>query len=513
MGRVRFPFVKLLIPAGAGILLASATAIGWGCYAAGFAIAWLCGWLVSNENIAGIYTWLSVALFFGGIVSFNPGGTDTGILGGKIVYAEISVHNEPVVSGRWYRTVGNLITLKATEYDDAVRQIEARPATGQESAGWRYIGASLQIYADTTLLLNAGDRMVVAGTFYPFTAEDGAYGRLMIRRGMAGRIFIYPGGIIASGSPARISWPGRLHNAAVRKFSELPGASLHGVAAAMTTGDKRHIFRERRQAYTDGGGAHLLAVSGLHVGIVFILVNLLLYFVPAVRHGHVVKNIAAAGAVWLFACAAGLSPSVVRAAIMFTFAQAALARGTTRSAINILAASAFLILAISPHLAGDPGFVLSYAAVLAILLYFGPVFKMVRTGNRVVDGILSVYIVGMAASLAVAPFVSFWFGRVPVAGIIVNPLVIITAYIIVMAGVLWLIWPFGFGGGVYSWVIGAAERSQDTVMLWCAGLEWGAVDVKLPLAAAIVAYVLIILSAVMLGRYSEARTKRLSLPE
>ncbi|MCD8103283.1 MAG: ComEC/Rec2 family competence protein [Alistipes sp.] len=454
-----------------------------------------------------------MALFFGGMASFTSGGPDTGIPGGKTVYAEVSVQDEPVASGRWYRTVGNLISVKAAEYKHAGPRYGARSAAGQESARRRNIGTSLQIYADTTLLLNAGDRMVVAETFYPFTAEDGAYGRLMIRRGMAGRMFIYPDGIIAAGSPGRISWPGRLHNAAVRKFSELPGASLHGVVAAMTTGDKRHISRELRQTYTDGGGAHLLAVSGLHVGIVFILVNLLLYFVPAVCRGHVVKNIAAAGAVWLFACAAGLSPSVVRAATMFTFAQAALARGTTRSAINILAASAFLILAMSPHLSGDPGFVLSYAAVLAILLYFGPVFKMVRTGNRVVDGILSVYIVGIAASLAVAPFVSFWFGRVPVAGIIVNPLVIITAHIIVMAGVLWLIWPFGFGGGVYSWVIGAAERSQDAVMVWCAGLEWGAVDVKLPLAAAIMAYVLIILSAVMLGRYSEARTKRLSLPE
>lgn len=219
---------------------------------------------------------MSVALFFGGMASFTSGGTDTGIPGGKTVYAEVSVQDEPVASGRWYRTVGNLITLKTVEYDDALRQIEARPAAGQESAGWRNIGTSLQIYADTTLLLNAGDRMVVPGIFYPFTAEDGAYVRLMIRRGMAGRIFIYPGGIIASGSPARLSWPGRLHNAAVRKLSELPGASLHGVVAAMTTGDKRHISRELRQTYTDGGGAHLLAVSGLHVGIVFILVNLLL---------------------------------------------------------------------------------------------------------------------------------------------------------------------------------------------------------------------------------------------
>ncbi|MCC8020189.1 MAG: ComEC/Rec2 family competence protein [Rikenellaceae bacterium] len=492
------------------------TSVGWVFYAAGFGVTWLCGWLIKDETTAGLYAWLSVALYFGGLTALTSGGVDTGIPGGNRVIAEIIVQDEPVGSDRWQKATGYMASYRPVGRDssDGIdHRVDTSLIDGPEITGWRDTYAKVQIYADPSLTISSGERLIVNGIFYPFTTEDGTYGRLMLRRGIAGRIFLYADGIVAAGATGRISIADRLHNAAVRKFASLPDNALHGVAAAMTTGDKRHISSGLRQSYTDGGGAHLLAVSGLHVGIVFLLVNLVLYFVPVVRRGHIVKNIVAAGFVWLFACAAGLSPSVVRAALMFSFAQAALARGTLRSALNILAASAFLMLALSPQLAADPGFILSYAAVLAIMLFFGPVFRMVRTGNRFFDGLLSVYIVGIAASLAVAPFVSYWFGRVPLAGIIVNPVVIITAHIIVTTGVLWLLWPFGFGGAVFSEILGAVEWCQNRAMEWCAGLGWGIIDVKLTLTTAMTAYGLLILSAVMLGRYTGARGKRLSLPE
>src|SRR5699024_10392366 len=100
--------------------------------------------------------------------------------------------------------------------------------------------------------------------------------------------------------------------------------------------------------YGTTGASHLLAVSGLHVGIVAMLVNLLLWLLPAFRYGHVVKNAAAITVIGLYTLLTGLSPSAVRAALMFSGAQLALAASRRGNSANILLATASVMLLIRP---------------------------------------------------------------------------------------------------------------------------------------------------------------------
>ena len=139
--------------------------------------------------------------------------------------------------------------------------------------------------------------------------------------------------------------PGRssaLHLHAVERMQRIGLRGDAGaVCRAMVTGDRSDITQELRTVYSRSGLSHLLAVSGLHTGIVFALVNLALWWLPLFRRGHLLKNLLAAVAVWLFVAAAGFPPSAVRAAAMCTVLQAALASASEYVGLNALAAAGF----------------------------------------------------------------------------------------------------------------------------------------------------------------------------
>lgn len=134
----------------------------------------------------------------------------------------------------------------------------------------------------------------------------------------------------------------RLHEAAserIRRLGLSPDAEA--LTLAMAAGDRTELTAERRAPYARTGTAHVLAVSGLHVGMVFLYVNLLLGGLALLHRGHLVRNAAAVVTIWLFAAAAGLSPGTIRAAVMFTALQLALATTSRYAGVNILATAAF----------------------------------------------------------------------------------------------------------------------------------------------------------------------------
>ena len=154
------------------------------------------------------------------------------------------------------------------------------------------------------------------------------------------------------------------------------------VALAMAAGDQTELTPERRAPYARTGTAHVLAVSGLHVGMVFLYVNLLLGALALLHRGHLLRNAAAIAVIWLFAAAAGLSPGTIRAAVMFTALQLALATTSRYAGVNILSAAAFGMLLWRPSYLFHVGFQLSFLSVAAILLWGIPLYRRLRTPWR-----------------------------------------------------------------------------------------------------------------------------------
>ena len=247
----------------------------------------------------------------------------------------------------------------------------------------------------------------------------------------------------------------------------------------MAAGERRGVTPELRTAYSRSGLSHLLAVSGLHTGIVFALVNLALWWLPLFRRGHLLKNLLAAVAVWLFVAAAGFPPSAVRAAAMCTVLQAALASASEYVGLNALAAAGFGMLVWNPSWLDDISFQLSFVAVAAILAWGVPLCRRCRTRWRALNVVVDAYLIGFVATLATAPLVSHTFGVVPLAGLAVNPLAIALAGVVVLGGALWMLAPVGFLAPAFGFVTGKAAEGINALACLTASLPGGAADYTL----------------------------------
>jgi competence protein ComEC len=424
-------------------------------------------------NRRDIYLWFSVLLFFFAVSTvMRPRAAIP--QGGRLeLVAQIA--ENPTARGRW-----QVATARVGHY--------------RADGGWHRVNEKIQLSVDTCYTVAVGDQIAFRAWVNPI--DSGSYGALMALRGMHSRAYLVPGNLLrkaphSSHTPAYFA--ARLQQKAVERLERLHlKPASRGVVEAMTAGYRGAVGREVRAEYSATGAAHLLAVSGLHVGIVFVLVNLLLYALPALRRGNIYRNLLAVAAIWIYAMASGLSPSVVRAALMFSFAQLALASGSHRNGLNIMLGSAVVMLALNPNYWGDMSFMMSYAAVLSIAAFFGPLYRLLKTRHKALNALISVMIVGVAASAGTAPLVAYWFGQVPLAGMVFNPAVILTAHIIVAFGVVWMVASVGVLNPVFSTVLDGAASVQNAVVGWGAARGWAAVEVsETPLWVVVAAYLVL----------------------
>ncbi|MBA3900386.1 MAG: ComEC/Rec2 family competence protein, partial [Bacteroidetes bacterium] len=227
------------------------------------------------------------------------------------------------------------------------------------------------------------------------------------------------------------------------------------VASALVLGFKDELDPDLIRAYAGAGAMHVLAVSGLHVGIIYLALDFLLGFFNRNRAGRILKAILLIAMLWIYALITGLSPSVLRAATMFTFVIAAKPFSRSASIYNSLAASAFGLLLYNPYLIMEVGFQLSYIAVFGIVYiqpkiaeWYFPRFWL----DKKIWGIISVSI---AAQIATFPLGLLYFHQFPNYFLFSNLLVIPGAFLILSGGLLLLI--FSVIADFFNTIIPAVE--------------------------------------------------------
>lgn len=391
------------------------------------------------------------------------------------VIAALHITDNPQVSGHW---------AKATARVDKFRLAETVSEGAAKDAIWQKSGEKIVIRFDTAHHISVGDRIITEAYIRP--VADSAYAgymRLMRRRGYSASAWVYGNSetvILPDKARTPMYWASRMQAKANERMDRLRMKPDNlAVSKAMSIGARDELSPELRGTYSLTGASHLLAVSGLHVGIVAMLINALLWLLPVFRRGHLIKNIIAIAAVWLYAMLTGLSPSVLRAAMMFTGLQFALFSSQRGGGMNGLLGTAAVMLLINPNYLYDVSFQLSFMAVFGIFIIYGPLYGLVRTERKWLNAVWSVVLIGVAATIATAPLVSYYFGRIPVIGIFINPIVIITANIIVLFSMLWIIAPIGFLNGVFSWVIGGAAEAQNAVVGFSSSQTWASAAVQL----------------------------------
>lgn len=207
-----------------------------------------------------------------------------------------------------------------------------------------------------------------------------------------------------------------------------------GVASAILLGYDQILDPETRDEFADAGAMHVLCVSGLHVGIIYLIFASLFSFLKKYKQGNVSKGILLLFVIWLYAFITGLSPSVLRASTMFSFIIIGESLSRKSSVYNSLAASAFLLLLINPLMLMEVGFQLSYAAVLGIVSIYPILRKRLYVQNKMLQKIRDILIVSLAAQLGTFPLAIYYFHQFPLYFLLTNLLVVSFAGIIIYVG-------------------------------------------------------------------------------
>jgi len=271
------------------------------------------------------------------------------------------------------------------------------------------------------------------------------YKRYLRFHGITNRGYVQTGNFQTLAQPES-SFRGTLFSIRRKLIEKLEDAGLKdselAVASALILGYRAELDKELMSAYAGAGATHVLAVSGLHVGIVYIILNFLLKFMDKKRSTRIVKTLLLIFLLFGYAGLTGLSASVFRAATMFSFVAIGKALKRDTNIFNTLAASAFCLIAYEPMIIMQVGFQLSYAAVIGIVLIQPRLFNLYAFNNRLLDWAWSISCVSIAAQIATFPLGLLYFHQFPNLFLLSNLLVIPAA-----AGVLYLgfsLFVFGF---------------------------------------------------------------------
>ncbi len=210
------------------------------------------------------------------------------------------------------------------------------------------------------------------------------------------------------------------------------------VLSALTLGDKSELTEETQRSYVSSGAMHILAVSGLHVGIIYFVLNYIFSFLDKLKirkynYGKFIKAVILLFSLWFFALLSGLSPSVRRASIMFSFFIVGATLSRTINIYNSLGASAFLLLVINPYLIKSVGFQLSYIAVLSIVYLQPKIENIFIIRNKILFKIWLLISVSIAAQIGTAPIALYYFHIFPNWFILTNLIVIPATFLHLLA--------------------------------------------------------------------------------
>ncbi len=196
------------------------------------------------------------------------------------------------------------------------------------------------------------------------------------------------------------------------------------ILSALTLGYKRNLDPETKRIFSSAGAMHVLAVSGLHVGIVLWVITLVFGFLRKRKYGRVIFVFISIGLLWFYAFITGLSPSVMRASVMFTILVTGENINRKPNSYNSLAASALFLLLINPNNLFEIGFQLSYSAVFGIVFLHPKLVKLLPVENKIARFFRDLLTVSIAAQIATFPITTFYFNQFPTYFLITNIVII-----------------------------------------------------------------------------------------
>ncbi len=221
-----------------------------------------------------------------------------------------------------------------------------------------------------------------------------------------------------------------------------------GIAEALLIGYTNDLDKDLVQAYSNTGVVHIIAISGMHLGLIYIMLVWLFARIPFINKSKLVQVILILSCLWLFSLLTGAAASVLRSAVMFTFITIGNNLTKKSSIFNSLAVSAFVLLCYNPYFLWDVGFQLSYLAVVGIVVFQKPIYNLFYIKNKQLDRVWKLMAISLGAQILTFPICIYYFHQFPNLFLITNIIAVPLSGIILYAEIFLV---------AFSWIPFAAE--------------------------------------------------------
>ncbi|MCD4724364.1 MAG: ComEC family competence protein [Bacteroidales bacterium] len=383
----------------------------------------------------------------------------------------------------------------------------------KDSSGWNSCSGKLMVYtepdsslpgisAGTILLIHAELRPVEP----PKNPAEFDYRTYLQRKGIYHSTYLKKGQWHVTDRQTAFSimhFAAKLRSALLDKLvlNGIQGGQL-GVSAALLLGDDSHLSTDIRNVYAGAGAMHILCVSGLHVGVVYLVLYSMLGFLKRFRPGKYLVPVLLILSIWMYALITGLAAPVIRASCMISFLIVGSALSRHMNVYNTLAAAAMLMLLFDPYALFAAGFQLSYAAVLGIVSLQRPLYNLLYFRYGIPDKIWAITTVSIAAQLGTLPIVLYYFHQFPMYSLLTNLIVIPLSSFIIYAGFLLMFLPsLSYASSAAAWVLGTLLRLMDMGVSFVEGLPHSVIkDIFIDAVMAWLIYLIIISFSIFLFR-------------
>lgn len=270
---------------------------------------------------------------------------------------------------------------------------------------------------------------------YPFSEKELTrfdYGDYLLRKSISGTALAYAGNWRCTGKPRSLS-VSQLAKVCQQQVVDVYRSwgfdqDVQAVVSALTIGEKTDLTPELKAMYSAAGVSHVLALSGLHVGILSCILLWLFYPLTYLKHGRKILAFLVVCLLWLFAFISGLSSSVVRAVVMYSlYTFASFCSEERFSGMHSLVLAAFLMLIYNPFFLFDISFQLSFTAVFSILAFYPLFSRWLCIKNCVLRYVWNTLSLSVSAQLGTLPFILYYFGSFPTYFLLANLVVVILA--------------------------------------------------------------------------------------
>jgi competence protein ComEC len=411
------PILRLLLPLTAGILSAQYLYLPLFLQIASVLIAiivWLC---INHKTVAKRYRWKWVSGCCITILFYNAGSL--------LLYANNESHYKNHISHHLYHTAAIRAVLK----EAPVNKTNTYKATATVTAvlinhQWEAVNGDILVYFkkdSTAVRLQYGTEILIKKQLQPIanSGNPGAfdYKQYCAYQQIYQQVYLQPDEYRLTGSIQQnhfVNGLFQLRNRIRQVLKKwIPGDKNATLAEALLIGYRDDLDKELVRAYSNTGVVHIIAISGLHLGMIYGLVLFILKPLQQKKWMRWVKPLIVLTVLWGFSVLAGAAASVIRSAVMFSFVIIGESIRRRTHSLNTLAASAFCLLCCNPFLLWDLGFQLSYAAVTGILIFRAPVYRLLYIRNRLLNNIWQLNAICLSAQLLTLPLILYYFHQFP----------------------------------------------------------------------------------------------------